>query len=211
LFYTYDTITPLICCFLLPTTMITTATITSTTTIIVLTSHIKQTKTKTTFQATQYLYHSCPIFYFLVILLLRECSSCFFSLSFSCRNCYCCAVNIVFVIDLMYVFVLYIHIFVQYAYFCSCLHWLPIYFVIYQSDSYIMMEFDPIHDIIAGSTTTFYAGYCATSPSSFVSTTPQFCDKELHPFFFLFTNSVFFSCFMVLTFCMQKDQIDIWY
>jgi len=142
---------------------------------------------------------------------LRECSSCFFPLSFSCRNCYCCAVNII--IGLMYVFVLYIHIFVQYAYFCSCLHWLSIYFVIYQSDSYIMMEFDPIHDIIAGSTTTFYAGYCATSPSSFVSTTPQFCDKELHPFFFLFTNSMFFLFYgsTDLTFCMQKDQIDIWY
>jgi len=65
-------------------------------------------------------------------------------------------------------------------------------FVIYQSDSNIMMEFDPIHGIIAGSTTTFFVGYSATPTSSFVSPTPQFCDKELHPFFFLFTNSVLF-------------------
>jgi hypothetical protein len=56
-----------------------------------------------------------------------------------------------------------------------------------------MMEFDPIHGIIAGSTPPprFFYGVVllpATPTSSFVSPTPQFCDKELHPFFFyLFT------------------------
>jgi len=62
------------------------------------------------------------------------------------------------------------------------------HFVIYHSDSNIMMEFDPIQDIIAGSTTLcfFYVVVLlpATPTSSFVSPTPQFCDKELHPFFF---------------------------
>ena len=211
MFYTYDTITPLICCFLLPTTMITTTTITSTTTIIVLTLHITQTKTKTTFQATQCLYYSCPIyFYFLVILLLRECSSCLFSLSFSCCNCYCCAVNIVFVINLMYVFC--IHIFVKYAYFCSCLHWL---FLFILSSINQIVIYDGVWSYTRHHRRTaplhFMQGTPATSPSSFVSPTPQFCDKELHPFFFLSTSSVFYFCFMVLTFCIQKDQIDIWY
>ena len=151
------------------------------------------------------------IFYFLVILLLRECSSCLFSLSFSCCNCYCCAVNIVFVINLMYVFC--IHIFVQYAYFCSCLHWLFIYFVIYQSDSNLWWSLI----LYTASSQAAHHPHSvpfmvvlllpATPTSSFVSPTPQFCDKELHPFYFLFINSLFF-CFMVLTFCMQKDQTD---
>jgi hypothetical protein len=57
-----------------------------------------------------------------------------------------------------------------------------------------MMEFDPIHDIIANnSPLMFVLGVLpATSPSSFVSPTPQFRDKELHPFLFFF----FFSACM---------------
>jgi len=57
---------------------------------------------------------------------LRECFSCFFSLSFSCRNCYCCAVNIVFVINLMYVFCIFtylcnMHTFVHVCIDCLCI------------------------------------------------------------------------------------------
>ena len=46
-----------------------------------------------------------------------------------------------------------------------------------------MMEFDPIHDIIANNTTFLFISCVlpATSPSSFVFPTPQFRDKELHP------------------------------
>jgi hypothetical protein len=48
------------------------------------------------------------------------------------------------------------------------------------------MEFDPIHDIIANNTTSFIISRVlpATSPSSFVFPTPQFRDKELHPYSF---------------------------
>ena len=49
-----------------------------------------------------------------------------------------------------------------------------------------VMEFDPIHDVIANSTTFLFVFgvLAATSPSSFVFPTPQFSDKELHPYSF---------------------------
>ena len=47
----------------------------------------------------------------------------------------------------------------------------------------------------------------ATPTSSFVSPTPQFCDKELHPFFFICS----LSCSTDLTGCCIGDQIDIHY
>src|SRR5215203_3652066 len=51
------------------------------------------------------------------------------------------------------------------------------------TNSNTMMEFDPIHDIIARNATFFILGALpATSPSSFVFPTPKFRDKELHPY-----------------------------
>src|SRR5215207_9446303 len=52
------------------------------------------------------------------------------------------------------------------------------------TNSNTMMEFDPIHDIIARNATFFvyFRALPAKSPSSFVFPTPKFRDKELHPY-----------------------------
>src|SRR4051794_20758967 len=68
------------------------------------------------------------------------------------------------------------------------------------------MEFDPIQDIIANSTTFFISCVLpATSPSSFVFPTPKFRDKELHPYsFFVIPLSVYSFVFSGLTFWYGK-------
>ena len=64
------------------------------------------------------------------------------------------------------------------------------------------MEFDPIQDVIANSTTLllFFSVLHATSPSSLVFPTPRIRDKELHPYYLFLLILSFILFFMELTF-----------
>jgi hypothetical protein len=180
LFYTYDTITPLICCFfLLPTTMITTATITSTTTIIVHTLH-KQIKNNISGNTVPILFVSN----YAIIWLFCYCAN---ALAVSFLFLVVISTVALSILSLVWcMFCIYTQIFVHVCFDClfilSSINQIVIYDGVW---SYTR------HHRRQHTTPRFFYGVVllpATPTSSFVSPTPQFCDKELHPFFFyLFT------------------------
>ena len=146
--------------FLLPTTTITTTTITTTTNTII--AYITQTQTNQKQHFSQcFTYTIVQIPCHLVILLLRECFSCFFffPLHFHCCDCHCFTLHCQHCHWFGSCFVyIHKHLFDMQTNICSCLYCI-FCFVFYYLDSNFMMEFDPIHDIIANNNLlTFVSG-----------------------------------------------------
>lgn len=209
--------------FLLPTTTITTTTTTTTTTTII--AYITQTQTNQKQQHSSQCstYTIVQIPYNLVILLLRECFSClfFFPLHFHCRDCHCFTLHCQHCHWFGSCFVYtHKHLFDMQTNICSCLYCV-FCFVFYYLDSNFMMEFDPIHDIIANNNLlTFVSGvacYVTFILCLSNSSVPWQRIASVFPFFFLFCLYILlFHFFLVwppmtdslVRYGYAKDQTD---